>query len=119
MRSAKELLDEVFEQGIQIFEDDGYLGWRSAQPLSQELINRLRIHKEDLLRILRNQQHQKAYLAENGELRVFGSLPSGTLFDTLLALKASDKEIERHVTPLQMPSAWQRWQLRKPSRIVN
>ncbi len=119
MNPVNELLDEIFEMGIHIIVDDGDLRCRSAQPLSSELISRLRIHKDELLRILRQQRKAQPYLAENGELRVSGMLSPGTMLDTLLELGASDQEIEKHVTRIQMPTAWQQWQLIKTSRTVN
>lgn len=121
MRSAKKILDEMFEQGIQLFDDDGYLGWRSAQPLSQELINRLKIHKDDLLRILKSQRQQKAkpYLSDTGEFRCTGLLEPWTILDALLEVGASDEEIERHLNKNLTWQSWERWQVIKMSRSVN
>ena len=120
MNPVNELLDEIFEMGVHIIIDDDDLRCRSAEPLSPELISRLRLHKDDLLQILRQQRRKgQPHLAENGELRVSGMLPPGTMLDILLELGASDQEIERHVTRIQMPTAWQRWQIIKPTRTVN
>ncbi len=118
MNSAKELLDEVLEKGIHVTVTDGVIKCRSARPLSSELISRLRIHKDDLLRILRQQRKAKPYLSDTGEFRVSGLLPPGTMLDALLEVGASDEEIGRHIGR-QTPYLLEQWQVIKQTRTIN
>jgi hypothetical protein len=118
--SAAELLSEVFDRGINIIVDNGSLKCRSSQPLSDELIVRIRTHKAEIIDILqkRLQKQGKPYL-KNGELICRGLLPPGTMLDTLLELGATDEIIERYIGPHLTVNSWERWQLIKESRNVH
>ena len=109
--SAAELLDEVYENGINIIVDNGSLRCRSPHPLSSDLVVRIKTHKAAIIDILlkRQQNQTKPYL-KNGELICRGLLPPGTMLDTLLELGASDEVIEKYIGPHLTVNSWARWQ---------
>ena len=121
MNSAAELLDEVFEKGLNLSVKDGSIVCRSQQPIPVDIITRIRTHKAEIIDLLqrRQQKHDTPYL-KNGELRVRGLLPPGTMLDTLLELGASDEIIERYIGPHLTVKSWQRWQeIRKKGQRVH
>lgn len=115
--SVVELLNEAHDMGIHLVVKDGYIRCRSSEPLSDEIITRLRVHKAEMIQLLQRQQsrHGKPYL-KNGELRVNGLLPPGAMLDTLLELNAPDDVVERYINPIGTHKSWERWQSIKPIR---
>ena len=115
--NAAELLNKMYEQGIHLMVENGSIRCRSSEPLSDELIVSLKVHKAEVINLLqyRKQRHGKPYL-KNGELRVRGLLPPGTMLDTLIELNASDDVIGCYIGPkLLSPKTWERWETIKAS----
>ena len=108
--SAAELLNEIYSQGVYLAVESGSILCRSAKPLSDELIIRIKAHKAEIIDLLnfQKQRHGKPYL-KNGELRVSGLLPPGSMLDTLLELNAPAEVIGRYIHPIGTPASWKRW----------
>jgi len=84
----------------------------------------IREHKAELLEFLqsgserRRTEHPLPFLDDQGRLRIpldadekYRYWSGGqSVFETLLELGASDKEIEAHIGPIATPEDWRRWQ---------
>ncbi len=100
-------------------------------------INRLapliREQKTELLEYLQDEperqrtEHPLPFLDDLGRLRIpldadekYRWWQGGqSVFETLLELGASDKEIEAHIGPVSTPEDWQRWQrIKKAGRLA-
>ena len=117
MSAAKELINEMLNLGIVLVVDHGNIRCRSKERLSRELVTRVRMHKAEIITLLEHQKrrHGKPYL-KNGELRVQGLLPPGTMLDTLLELNAPDDVVERYLDPIGTHKSWVRWEVIKGNR---
>lgn len=76
------------------------------------------------VRNIHGQGERKAYLDNQGRLRIpldaddkYRWWQGGqSVFETLLELGASDKEIEAHIGPITTPESWRQWQRIKAER---
>ena len=117
MSAAEDLINEMLDRGIILAVDHGNIRCRSKERLSRELVARVRTHKTEIISLLEHQKrrHGKPRLV-NGELRVSGLLPPGTMLDTLLELNAPDDVIERYLDPIGTHKSWERWEEIKGNR---
>ena len=115
--SAAELINEAYDQGVDLTVKEGNLVCRFAQPLSEELITRLRIHKKAVLRLLKKRQYGTPYLSETGEFRVRRGLLKESILDALLQVGACNTEIEKHLGQIHQPTMWKRWEEIKKGRL--
>jgi hypothetical protein len=117
MSAAKDLINEMLDLGIVLVIDHGRILCRSKERLSRELVIRVRTHKAEIISLLehQNRRHGNPRLV-NGELRVQGLLPPGTILDTLLELNAPDDVVERYLDPIGTHKSWARWEEIKRNR---
>lgn len=107
--SAAELLEELNGQGVEISVDGENITCRSAQPLSEELVIRLRNSKSGIVKLLK-QRTVEPYLDDQGRLCIKGLSPEHlSRLELLVCLGASSKEIENHIHPIGTPDQWGQW----------
>jgi hypothetical protein len=117
MRIAEQLISDLIDDGIMANLASGKLKLLSARPIPPELVTRIRAHREEVIEVLTEQRSGKPSL-HGEEFRVSGGLLSTTALDALLAVGASNDEIERHIHAIGTPMQWKRWQeiIRKRQR---
>jgi hypothetical protein len=114
--SAAELLEELNDKGVEISVDGENITCRSAQPISEELVIRLRKNKSGIIRLLKRRTVEP-YLDDQGRFCVKGGLLDEPILDALLRVGASDDEIEKHIGPIHQRRQWERWQIIKSKGV--
>lgn len=107
--SAAELLEELKVQGVEISVDGENITCRSKQPLSEELVVRLRNNKSRIIKLLKRRT-VNPYLDDQGRLCIRGLPPDHlSRLELLVCLDASSNEIEKHIHPIGTPDQWRQW----------
>ena len=117
MSAARQLVDEMYDHGVDLVVENGMILYRSSRPIPSDMVVRLRRHKSAVIDLLDQQQRKQGKaLLVNGELRKAGSWAPGAMLDALLSLGADDKTIKRYINPIGAPGEWRRWQKIKETR---